>query len=771
MQNSTCRSNVFVFVLALLLFISFGFTWTITLAYADESASGDAIIFYAKDDSKIEQFKARVFNGLVNRPNDTGTKTTAQTTIDVSEFGLVDADITYHYVNGDGNTYTGARALGYIVYDHPLFSSLCISTPNLPNWNAISFEYENGYISSVSVTFNYSGWNWNDELLSNFKTYYLQFYSNAPTAGSDFQKVVYIHDWLCSRVSYSEANANGSFAIGTIANGKAVCAGYSYAFQFLCQQLGLECSYIYDYPVTVQHAWNKVKVDRQWFYVDTTWDDGAIVGSIPTYKYFLLNDSEFEVANNGAHGAAANWQNSAPINKDYYFANKYWQDKQVPLSDELLSQDPQLTKIEEEHTHSWDTGIVTTAATCTTAGVTTYTCATCGATKTENKPAALGHSYKQTAYTSPTCSNVGSRTYTCERCGHSYTEVIPATGSHTWDAGTITKQPTKGATGSKKYTCTVCGATKTETIAKLSSVPWTRLWGSVRYDTMRAISSTGWSKSSTVIVASGVGYADALSASSLAGLNGCPILLTTNNTLSEQTRSEIKRLGATTAYVIGGPKALSTTIDTQIKALGCKVVRLYGQTRQGTALAVANQVGSSHGDTCIIASGSGFADALAIAPYSYTQKAPIYLTEGNTKLSLTTLSAIRSAGFTKAIIVGGSSVVSTTVETQLKSYGVASVTRKGGKTRYDTSTLVANWCISQGMTTNYVALASGKGFADALAGAALCGKNNSVLVIADDANRSTITGFVASRTNNIVSGYALGGEASVSRATWNSLPR
>ena len=99
------------------------------------------------------------------------------------------------------------------------------------------------------------------------------------------------------------------------------------------------------------------------------------------------------------------------------------------------------------HTHSY-TSEVTTAATCTTAGVRTYTCS-CGDSYTEVIPA-LGHidansdcicdrcgaeaciiththSYTAEVTTAATCTTAGVRTYTCS-CGDSYTEVIPALG-------------------------------------------------------------------------------------------------------------------------------------------------------------------------------------------------------------------------------------------------------------------------------------------------------------------------------------------------------
>ena len=49
---------------------------------------------------------------------------------------------------------------------------------------------------------------------------------------------------------------------------------------------------------------------------------------------------------------------------------------------------------ESIYNHSWDSGVVTTSPTCTNSGVKTYTCTTCGATKTESIPA-TGHSWTE----------------------------------------------------------------------------------------------------------------------------------------------------------------------------------------------------------------------------------------------------------------------------------------------------------------------------------------------------------------------------------------
>ena len=108
------------------------------------------------------------------------------------------------------------------------------------------------------------------------------------------------------------------------------------------------------------------------------------------------------------------------------------------------------------------------AATCTAKGYTgdTY-CLGCGVVTEKGKNIAVkDHTYDSGKITTAaTCESTGVKTYTCSVCGNSYTETIAKTG-HKYDSGKITKTPTCVKTGVKTYTCTVCGAKKKETIAK-----------------------------------------------------------------------------------------------------------------------------------------------------------------------------------------------------------------------------------------------------------------------------------------------------------------
>ena len=99
------------------------------------------------------------------------------------------------------------------------------------------------------------------------------------------------------------------------------------------------------------------------------------------------------------------------------------------------------------------TGKITTAPTCSTPGVKTYSCS-CGYSYTESVTGS-DHTYVGKVTVAPTCTSQGTKTYTCSGCGTSYTEAIAASGHNYTSA--VTK-PTCNAQGYTTYTCTVCKA-------------------------------------------------------------------------------------------------------------------------------------------------------------------------------------------------------------------------------------------------------------------------------------------------------------------------
>lgn len=301
------------------------------------------------------------------------------------------------------------------------------------------------------------------------------------------------------------------------------------------------------------------------------------------------------------------------------------------------------------------------------------------------------------------------------------------------------------------------------------SVVWNRLSGPVALDTMAAITEQGFAGGScdSVVVATMDGYWDALTASGLAGLRGCPILLTDGDSLSLQAYDQIRRLDVKTVYLAGGTAAVSKAVERDIQSLGPKTVRLAGATAVDTALKIYEHGKGSWSKTAVIATSATFQDALSASPFAYARRAPVFLANATTKkLDEKVRSAIVKGGFTEVLICGGPAAISTAVEKQLP--GVTCV-RKGGDTCYETSSAIASYCISKGMTPNVVGVATGESYYDALAGAALCGKSSSAIVLVSDGNRSAIDSFVKPNSAKITAGFVFGGSAAVSDATFSAL--
>ena len=114
--------------------------------------------------------------------------------------------------------------------------------------------------------------------------------------------------------------------------------------------------------------------------------------------------------------------------------------------------------------HTWDNGTVTTEPTENEPGVRTFTCAVCGATRTETIPATGAHDYQFTKTVAPTCTADGYDLYTCSSCGATEKRNSKPALGHKWDSGKVTTEPTETAPGVRTYTCTVCGEVKTEVI-------------------------------------------------------------------------------------------------------------------------------------------------------------------------------------------------------------------------------------------------------------------------------------------------------------------
>jgi len=203
------------------------------------------------------------------------------------------------------------------------------------------------------------------------------------------------------------------------------------------------------------------------------------------------------------------------------------------------------------------------------------------------------------------------------------------------------------------------------------------------------------------------------------------------------------------------PEALASTIPTH---------RISGDTRYTTAANIAKEGWSGGSQWAIIACGSNFPDALASTPLAAKYNAPILLTEKDS-LTAVTRSTLTALGTKNVYIVGGPAVVSTAVETQLKSMGI-SVTRLSGSDRYYTSVEIAKRI---GNTSGMLVVAPGGDYPNALSISSYAGKKQIPMILVDKSTVSeSLEQYIAN--NSIQQTYVIGNTAEINDSVFNALP-
>jgi len=164
-----------------------------------------------------------------------------------------------------------------------------------------------------------------------------------PSGVSDFEKVLAAHEYLCYTTSYSTSGSMMHTAYGSLVNRAAACSGYSLAFQYLMNLLGIECMYVSGQSVhvtgqgsAINHGWNLVKINNQWYHVDTTWGSPAdkSLGQVE-HAFLLVSDATMLTRRNGSYVHI--WdQNAYPAATDTTYENLFWTNSTSKISTRII---------------------------------------------------------------------------------------------------------------------------------------------------------------------------------------------------------------------------------------------------------------------------------------------------------------------------------------------------------------------------------------------------------------------------------------------------
>lgn len=340
-------------------------------------------IFFAKDNSKLEQFKERVLNGILY----------CDPAIDVSDLDISPNEIKCETAIGEVSGEWGAS---YIIRNHPFYSSA--ATMGNP-----TFTYkENGCVETVKYTYHQA---WKTEFIEKVIASYDEVMSLIHEEDADFAKILKFHDWIVKNVSYKLSGSYADYAVGALANRSAVCAGYAKLYQFLLEQEGIENIYIDAKTESEQHAWNLVKYEGHWFHVDCTWDRGVGLNTNVNHWYFMMSDEEFNA--NGKH--TDDWkrpEKKYPTGNVCRIENKFYEKNTDIATDEQIannqitlthqySESSEYGSSRTEHWRTCDAGVVVrelhTGDSCDECGYDIKNDPEAGGGETENTSEGSGH--------------------------------------------------------------------------------------------------------------------------------------------------------------------------------------------------------------------------------------------------------------------------------------------------------------------------------------------------------------------------------------------
>ncbi|MHB7980432.1 protease [Clostridium sporogenes] len=253
-----------------------------------------------------------------------------------------------------------------------------------------------------------------------------------------------------------------------------------------------------------------------------------------------------------------------------------------------------------------------------------------------------------------------------------------------------------------------------------------RFEGNNRYETAAKLATFNWTKSDNIVLVSGEGYADALSASVLAKRLNAPIILTNPNNLNDNARQTIEKLKAKNIYVIGGEASISSKIRNGLKD-NYKLIELKGRDRFETNLNVAEEMvklGVDTSEVMVVNGKDGFSDALSAAPIAAANgQILLIVSKDNGKTATEFIQKHNS----KATVIGTRNVVSDKIYNSLG----ASRRVDGGANRFETNLKILKEFNVKSDTHLYIANSTGKGYADALVASVLAGKFNAPLILTD----------------------------------------
>jgi putative cell wall-binding protein len=284
-------------------------------------------------------------------------------------------------------------------------------------------------------------------------------------------------------------------------------------------------------------------------------------------------------------------------------------------------------------------------------------------------------------------------------------------GDYTHAGGSHARSSATGRMYSVMVFVKLCGGSTTPPSGGDTEIR--RIAGTDRYATAAAISKSRFGAgASTVFIATGGSFPDALAGAPAAARAKAPVLLTARNELPGATRTELARLDPSVIVVLGGAGVVSDAVVSKLHSYAGTVVRWAGRTRFETAAKISARSFQAGVKVAYLATADTFPDALSGGAVAGRVGGPILLVN-RTGIPAATGAELARLKPAKIVILGGTSVVGDAVRRAADAYTSGSVTRLAGADRYATSVQISRSAYG---SSDSVFIATGTKFPDGLAG-------------------------------------------------------
>ncbi|MBR5490381.1 MAG: Ig-like domain-containing protein, partial [Oscillospiraceae bacterium] len=223
-----------------------------------------------------------------------------ESSVDLSSYMVYPADIN----------------LSYLAYFSPYFGNGIELT---------AYHFRGSYYSNIKINTSLTA----AEAQSYFASVdakVAQLRAEMDTGATDVDKILILHDYLCYNAAYDMSGSCPSVSYksaGVLMKGVGVCNSYAYAAMYLLALCDIECWVTIS--EAMNHAWNIVKVDGNYYHMDITWDDKIPdkLGKV-YHDHFLLSDGAIGQCRGISNQYHYGWDRTDLVCSSTIYDNAYW---------------------------------------------------------------------------------------------------------------------------------------------------------------------------------------------------------------------------------------------------------------------------------------------------------------------------------------------------------------------------------------------------------------------------------------------------------------